>query len=400
MQSNEQNSVGNKIRTTILVIFITRVGNYIPVPNVDQEYLINILNSTPILRNFYTNENLVLGIFTLGILPYINASIMMQLLTSVVPSLEKLQKEEGESGRRQIKQYTRILTLILAIFESLSISFSLRPILFNWNIDVCFQITLALTTGSMIVLWLSDLITENGIGNGSSLLISLNILSTLPNTITTILQSGTFVSVGASFFSFTFLIIGIVYVQEAIRIIPIVSSKQLFVQQNNSRSVKSSSAYIPLKINQGGVMPVIFSSTFLTFISVIITYIINSQILPINLNNSQFINIFYAVINFGLILAFSLFYSSLILNPKDIAKELNKMAVTIPKIRPGKQTASFLKKTISRLALLGALFLAILVTIPNIRSSYGLGVTSLLILVGVTVETTRQIQTLLLSKFY
>ena len=98
MQSNEQNSVGNKIRTTILVIFITRVGNYIPVPNVDQEYLINILNSTPILRNFYTNENLVLGIFTLGILPYINASIMMQLLTSVVPSLEKLQKEEGEAG--------------------------------------------------------------------------------------------------------------------------------------------------------------------------------------------------------------------------------------------------------------------------------------------------------------
>jgi|TARA_B110000259_G_C14033481_1_gene407899 preprotein translocase subunit SecY len=400
MQALTNDNLQKKIIFTIFIIFVIRIGNFIPIPNVDQRYLVNILNSTSSLKPFFNGENLVLSVFSLGILPNINASILIQLLTSAVPFLEKLQKEEGESGRRQIKQYTRILTLILAIFESLSISFSLRPILFNWNIDVCFQITLALTTGSMIVLWLSDLITENGIGNGSSLLISLNILSTLPNTITTILQSGTFVSVGASFFSFTFLIIGIVYVQEAIRIIPIVSSKQLFVQQNNSRSVKSSSAYIPLKINQGGVMPVIFSSTFLTFISVIITYIINSQILPINLNNSQFINIFYAVINFGLILAFSLFYSSLILNPKDIAKELNKMAVTIPKIRPGKQTASFLKKTISRLALLGALFLAILVTIPNIRSSYGLGVTSLLILVGVTVETTRQIQTLLLSKFY
>jgi preprotein translocase subunit SecY len=400
MQALTNDNLQKKIIFTLFIIFVIRIGNFIPIPNVDQRYLVNILNSTSSLKPFFNGENLVLSVFSLGILPNINASILIQLLTSAVPFLEKLQKEEGESGRRQIKQYTRILTLILAIFESLSISFSLRPILFNWNIDVCFQITLALTTGSMIVLWLSDLITENGIGNGSSLLISLNILSTLPNTITTILQSGTFVSVGASFFSFTFLIIGIVYVQEAIRIIPIVSSKQLFVQQNNSRSVKSSSAYIPLKINQGGVMPVIFSSTFLTFISVIITYIINSQILPINLNNSQFINIFYAVINFGLILAFSLFYSSLILNPKDIAKELNKMAVTIPKIRPGKQTASFLKKTISRLALLGALFLAILVTIPNIRSSYGLGVTSLLILVGVTVETTRQIQTLLLSKFY
>ena len=400
MQALTNDNLQKKIIFTLFIIFVIRIGNFIPIPNVDQRYLVNILNSTSSLKPFFNGENLVLSVFSLGILPNINASILIQLLTSAVPFLEKLQKEEGESGRRQIKQYTRILTLILAIFESLSISFSLRPILFNWNMDVCFQITLALTTGSMIVLWLSDLITENGIGNGSSLLISLNILSTLPNTITTILQSGTLVSVGASFFSFTFLIIGIVYVQEAIRIIPIVSSKQLFVQQNNSRSVKSSSAYIPLKINQGGVMPVIFSSTFLTFISVIITYIINSQILPINLNNSQFINIFYAVINFGLILAFSLFYSSLILNPKDIAKELNKMAVTIPKIRPGKQTASFLKKTISRLALLGALFLAILVTIPNIRSSYGLGVTSLLILVGVTVETTRQIQTLLLSKFY
>jgi preprotein translocase subunit SecY len=400
MQVLTNDNLQKKIIFTIFIIFVIRIGNFIPIPNIDQRYLVNILNSTSSLKPFFNSENLVLSVFSLGILPNINASILIQLLTSALPFLEKLQKEEGESGRRQIKQYTRILTLILAIFESLSIAFSLRPIIFNWNIDVCFQITLTLTTGSMIVLWLSDLITENGIGNGSSLLISLNILSTLPNTITTILQSGTLVSVGIIFFSFTILITGIVYVQEAIRIIPIVSSKQLYVQQNNTTGVKSSSAYIPLKINQGGVMPVIFSSTFLTFLSVIITYIINSQILPTNLNNSQFINIFYAAINFCLILAFSLFYSSLILNPKEIAKELNKMAVTIPNIRPGKQTASFLKKTIGRLALLGALFLAILVTIPNIRSSYGLGVTSLLILVGVTVETTRQIQTLLLSKFY
>lgn len=400
MQVLTNDNLQKKIIFTIFIIFVIRIGNFIPIPNIDQRYLVNILNSTSSLKPFFNSENLVLSVFSLGILPNINASILIQLLTSALPFLEKLQKEEGESGRRQIKQYTRILTLILAIFESLSIASSLRPIIFNWNIDVCFQITLTLTTGSMIVLWLSDLITENGIGNGSSLLISLNVLSTLPNTITTILQSGTLVSVGIIFFSFTILITGIVYVQEAIRIIPIVSSKQLYVQQNNTTGVKSSSAYIPLKINQGGVMPVIFSSTFLTFLSVIITYIINSQILPTNLNNSQFINIFYAAINFCLILAFSLFYSSLILNPKDIAKELNKMAVTIPNIRPGKQTASFLKKTIGRLALLGALFLAILVTIPNIRSSYGLGVTSLLILVGVTVETTRQIQTLLLSKFY
>lgn len=401
MQALPKDNLQKKIIFTIFIILIIRIGTFIPIPNVDQRYLVNVLNLTPSLKPFFNGENLVLSVFSLGILPNINASILIQLLTNAIPLLEKLQKEEGESGRRQIKQYTRVLTLILAIFESLSISFSLRPILFNWNLDICFQIVLALTTGSMIVLWLSDLISENGIGNGSSLLISLNILSTLPNTVTTILESGTLFSIILSFLSFTFLIVGIVYVQEAVRAIPLVSSKQLFVQQNNGTNAKSFGAFIPLKINQGGVMPVIFSSTFLTFISVLVNYVLNSQILQINLNNNQqLLTIFYASLNFILILTFSLFYSSLILNPKDIAKELNKMAVTIPKVRPGKQTASFLKKTIGRLALLGALFLAILVTIPNIRSSYGLGVTSLLILVGVTVDTTRQIQTLLLSKFY
>jgi|AntAceMinimDraft_1070359.scaffolds.fasta_scaffold00838_30 preprotein translocase subunit SecY len=400
MQVLTKDNLKKKIIFTIFIIIIIRIGNFIPIPNVDQRYLVNVLNSTPSLKPFFNGENLILSVFSLGILPNINASILAQLLTNAIPFLEKLQKEEGESGRRQIKQYTRTLTLILAIFESLSISFSLRPTLFNWSLDICFQITLVLTTGSMIVLWLSDLITENGIGNGSSLLISLNILSTLPNTITTILESGKLFSIGVSFLNFTLLIVGIVYVQEAVRSISLVSAKQLFVQQNTGARSKSLKAFIPLKINQGGVMPVIFSSTFLTFLTVIINYVINLQILPISLNNTVFLSIFYGAINFLLILAFSLFYSSLILNPKDIAKELNKMAVTIPAVRPGKQTAAFLKKIIDRLALLGALFIAILVTIPNIRSSYGLGVTSLLILVGVTVETTRQIQTLLLSKFY
>jgi preprotein translocase subunit SecY len=187
MRTNKINSVNNKIRTTILIIFITRLGNYIPVPNVDQEYLINILNSTPLLRNFYTSENLVLGIFSLGILPYLNASIMMQLLTSIVPSLEKLQKEEGEAGRRQITKYTRYLTLVWALIESFSIALALRPILFIWNISICSQIVLSLVTGSMIILWLSEIITEKGVGNGSSLIITANILSGIPNTLKTVL---------------------------------------------------------------------------------------------------------------------------------------------------------------------------------------------------------------------
>ena len=400
MEITQKDTITKKILFTIFIIIIIRLGNFIPVPNVDQRYLINILNANPSLKTFFNSENLILSVFSLGIIPNINASILIQLLVSAVPYLEKLQKEEGETGRRQIKQYTRSLTLLIAILESLSIAFSLRPILFNWNLAICSEIVLALTTGSMIILWLSDLITENGIGNGSSIVITLNILSVLPNTIKTITESGNIVSILFNFISFTILIIGIIYVQEAVRIIPLISAKQLFAQQNKTSTQAMNTSYLPLKINQGGVMPIIFSSTFLTFLTVAVNYVLSLQILPMQFNNAKAISLIYGGINFVLIFAFSLFYSNLILNPKEIAKDLNKMAITIPNIRPGKQTTSFLKKTLTRLSLLGALFLAILVALPNIRSSYGFGVTSLLILVGVTVDTARQIQTLLISKIY
>jgi|TARA_B100000768_G_scaffold179908_1_gene198616 preprotein translocase subunit SecY len=396
MRTNKIDSVSNKIRTTIFIIFVTRLGNYIPVPNVDQEYLINILNSTPLLRNFYTSENLVLGIFSLGILPYLNASIMMQLLTSLVPSLEKLQKEEGEAGRREITKYTRYLTLFWAVIESFSIAFALRPILFIWNISICGQIVLSLVTGSMIILWLSEIITEKGIGNGSSLIITANILSGIPNTIKTVFTSGTGLSLSLNFISFTVLITGIIYVQEAVRVIPLVSAKQLLTQPNN----QTKTSFLPLKINQGGVMPIIFASTVLTFLTIFVGYIVNLDIFP-KLDFAPNIQpVIYSMTNFGLILVFSLFYSNLILNPSELAKDLNKMAVTIPGIRPGNQTKEFLTETLKRLSLLGALFLATIVTIPNIRSSYGFGITSLLILVGVTVDTSRQIQTLLINESY
>ena len=400
MEVSQKDTITKKVLFTIFIIILIRLGNFIPVPNVDQRYLVNILNANPSLKAFFNTETLILSVFSLGILPNINASILIQLLVSAVPYLEKLQKEEGETGRRQIKQYTRSLTLFIAILESLSIAFSLRPILFNWNLAVCGEIVLALTTGSMIILWLSDLITEEGIGNGSSIVITLNILSVLPNTIQTLVQSGNILSILLSLSSFTILIIGIIYVQEAVRIIPLISAKQLFAQQNQTGNQTMRTSYLPLKINQGGVMPIIFSSTFLTFLTVGVNYLLSLKILPIEINNPQTVTLIYGGINFILIFAFSLFYSNLILNPKEIAKDLNKMAITIPDVGPGKQTTSFLKKTLTRLSLLGALFLAILVAIPNTRSSYGFGVTSLLILVGVTVDTARQIQTLLISKIY
>jgi preprotein translocase subunit SecY len=396
MGTSNQKTVLSRIVTTISIILLIRLGNYIPVPKVDQQYLVNILNTTPILRNFYTSEDLVLGVFTLGILPNINASIMMQLLVSVIPSLEKLQKEEGESGRREIIKYTRYLSLFWAIVESISIALALRPILFLWNFSVCCQITLALATGSMIVMWLSEIITEEGIGNGSSVVITLNILSNLPSTIKTVFNSGNLTSVSIGLLSFTILIIGIIYVQDAVRVIPLVSAKQLFSMTDEM----AKTSYLPLKINQGGVMPVIFASTVLTFLTVFVNYLLGLQFLSAITVNLTTRNILYGAANFGLILAFSLFYSNLILNPKELATNLNKMAVSVPGVRPGNQTKEYLQQTLKRLSLLGALFLATIVAIPNIRSSTGFGVTSLLILVGVTVDTSRQIQTLLITESY
>jgi len=395
MNNNNSKSLQSRLFNTFLIILLVRTGTYIPVPNVDQEYLKNILYSIPLLRNFYTNENLVLGIFSLGILPYINASIMIQLLVSIIPSLEKLQKEEGERGRRKIIEYTRYLTLVWAIIDSVSIAVALRPILFVQSFTIFSQIIITLITGSMIVLWLSDLITENGLGNGSSIIITLNILSTFPKTIKTVIDISNPTSAAVNFFTFSLLIICVIYVQEAVRIIPLISAKQLTSNFGNN----SKNSYLPLKINQSGIMPIIFASTILTVINLLINYLVGLNILPNFFTNVEFQSILFRILNFVLIIAFSLFYSNLILNPKELAKDLNKMAVTIPGVRPGNQTSEFLQNMLKRLTLIGALFLAITVTVPKVNA-YGFGVTSLLILVGVTLETSRQIQTLLISESY
>lgn len=393
--NNNSKSLQSRLFNTFLIILLVRTGTYIPVPNVDQEYLKNILYSIPLLRNFYTNENLVLGIFSLGILPYINASIMIQLLVSIIPSLEKLQKEEGERGRKKIIEYTRYLTLVWAIIDSVSIAVALRPILFVQSFTIFSQIIITLITGSMIVLWLSDLITENGLGNGSSIIITLNILSTFPKTIKTVIDISNPTSAAVNFFTFSLLIICVIYVQEAVRIIPLISAKQLTSNFGNN----SKNSYLPLKINQSGIMPIIFASTILTVINLLINYLVGLNILPNFFTNVEFQSILFRILNFVLIIAFSLFYSNLILNPKELAKDLNKMAVTIPGVRPGNQTSEFLQNMLKRLTLIGALFLAITVTVPKVNA-YGFGVTSLLILVGVTLETSRQIQTLLISESY
>lgn len=385
----KKNNLFRKIIFTIFIVIILRIGNYIPVAHIDQRYLINIINSNPSLKIFFNTKDLVLSIFTLGIIPSLNSSIVIQSLTSIFPYFQQLQKEEGESGRRQIKQSTRTLTCVFAILQSLSISFSLKPFIFNWDFNICFDITLTLVTGAMIVLWLSDLITEKGIGNGSSIILALNIISTLPNTFKIIFNSGTYSSILSTFLIFTFLIIGIIYLQEGVKIIPLISSKQLLIKK--SRRLNKFS-YLPLRINQVGVMPIIFTSTFLSFFTIIINSIFNGLNLGTLLNYPLLFKIIYAILNFILIIVFSFFYSSLMLNPIEIARELNRMGVTIKNVRPGQQTASYLKKNLKRLTIIGSVLLAVFGTFPILGNTYGLSITSLIILISVIIETTRQIK--------
>jgi preprotein translocase subunit SecY len=388
------------------------MGTFLPIPGINHGHLAFYIQQHPITKNlvstFSGNDTFVIGLFTLNIFPYINASIMVQLITGLIPSISKLQKEGGGEGRRAITRLTRLITFGWALIQSSSIAFYLKRALFDWSPLLAFEIILWLTTGAMIVLWLSELITEYGLGNGASLLIYTNIISSLPNLGKKLISENTGnlnlvsgIGIGLLFF---IAISGIITLQESARIVPLISSKQLGQSQSLISKVKSNN-YIPLRFNQAGVMPIILTTAIL----VLPNYITNLGVfplltIPVFLKSSKVI---YWVTYFILILIFSSFYSTIVLNPKDISQELQKMAVSIPGIRPGLATTFYLKQVMKRVTFFGAIILAILATLPNIiegilnvSSFNGLGTTSLLILVGVVLDISREMKSIILSNIY
>lgn len=401
------NALNKKIIYTGLILIIARLGIFIPMPGIDHDTLYNSIGKNTFINflNIFSGGGLsTIGIFALGIVPYINASIITQLLTKIIPELENLQKEEGESGRRKITQITRYLTLGWAVLQSIAISLWIKPYVFNWNFNFISDCAITLTTGSIIIMWLSEVITEYGIGNGASLLIFQNIISGIPTNIqnyTYLLNQSKIIPIFIISILFTFMLSITVFIQEGTKKIAIISAKQL----NNTNNINSNS-YIPLKINQGGVMPIVFASAAMT----IPTYLFNF------LNKTQFAkNSFFSLINgpfyifiYGiLIIIFSYFYTSLVLNPDEMAKNLKKMGASITGIRPGNQTSKYLKKILNRLTFLGSIFLFFVALIPSIITQIteikifqGFGATSLLILVGVAIETAKQIQTYIISEKY
>jgi preprotein translocase subunit SecY len=405
MASN--NTLTQKIALTLLLLAIARLGIFIPIPGIDHDAFYNSIGKNALVNflNIFSGGGFsTIGLFALGIVPYINASLLIQLLTKIIPSLENLQKEEGEYGRRKITQITRYLSLVWAIIQSIGISLWIKPYVFYWNINFITDIIISLTTGSLIIMWFSEIITEKGVGNGASLLIFQNIVSGIPQNIkNSIMNDNRGILANLVFFIplFVLMLMITILVQEGMRKVTIVSARQLI--QNNDLD---STSYLPLKLNQGGVMPIVFASAAMALPNYFQSIIQNKHVqslLDMFTSNS----VLYIITYGGLIIVFSYFYSSLILNTKDLANNLKKMGASIPNIRPGDETNKYLKKIIDRLTFLGSIFLFIVALVPSIIAQLtqintfkGLGATSLLILVGVAIDTAKQIQTYLISEQY
>lgn len=422
MQMAQAAGLRGRLLITIGLLVLIRFGIlFAPLPGIDRASFAEAIKNQAALGflDIFTGGGLsAIGIFALGILPYINASIIMQLLTSAIPALEDQQKNEGEAGRRKISQITRYVALGWAIIQSFGITIGLLyPHAYDKGPGFVVTTVLALTAGSMFVMWISELITERGIGNGASLLIFVNIVAVLPQTLGQTIEvaqagaeqgdRGLVISIIALLLVFLVMIVGIVFVQEGTRRIPIISARR----QVGKRLYRERTSYLPLRLNQGGVMPIIFASAVLILPSSLVSFtkgegtlgkIVTSVAQAIQPGTFAYVGVYLTLIVF-----FSYFYASLIVNPVDMSQNLKKMGASIPGIRPGKTTSDYLERVINRLTFLGAIFLGLVATVPtfvesavNVQTFRGFGATSLLILVGVAIDTAKQIQTYVISQRY
>ncbi len=415
-----------KLIFTFLMIAVFRFGVQMPIFGINNEIFSNMAAQNNIIGFLDLFSGGALGkvsIFALGIGPYITSSIIVQLVSVVIPSLEKLQKEEGEAGRRKLAQYTRVFTVFLAIFQSFifMIFMSKLPgaIIPGVNHGLFFISSVAvLTAGSMLVMWISELITEKGIGNGGSLIIFVGILSGIPlysSRTAQLVARDSSLQLGlllllAIFFATMVLI---VIMQEATRKVVIVNPKR----QVGNKVYGGVNTHIPFKLNPGGVMPIIFAIAILLFPTTVLSVIGQANINNLAVKNfimqlSQLLSpsgLFYYVIYFLMIVLLTFFYASIMPNmqPKEIANNLKKYGSSIPGIKPGKPTAEALDKILSKTTFIGALGLGIIALVPsfgsyvtNIKTLQGIGATSLIIMVGVALDLINQVRTHLLARNY
>ncbi len=415
-----------KLIFTFGMLVLFRFGIHLPVYGINNEFFSNMASGNNILGflDLFTGGALgKVSIFALGIGPYITSSIIMQLMAVIIPALEKLQKEDGEAGRRKLSQYTRLFTVVLAVFQALIfvgyMSHLPSTIVAGVN-HVMFYISaiVSLTAGSVLVMWMSELITEKGIGNGGSLIIFVGILSGIPlysKTTAQMIQGEPSLMWGLILLLAIFFVtmIFVVVMQEAIRKVIIVNPKR----QVGNKVYGGVNTFIPFKLNPGGVMPIIFAVAILLFPSTILSLVgqanlpagwVQDFVLTLNKIFNPGGPIYY-VIYFAMIVVLTFFYASIMPNmqPKEIADNLKKYGSSIPGIKPGRPTAEALDKILTKTTFIGAMGLGIIALVPafasyitKITTLQGIGATSLIIMVGVALDLINQVKTHLLARNY
>jgi preprotein translocase subunit SecY len=408
--------IRNKVLFTAALLALYRLGTHIPAPGISSQAASQIqksLGSSGIfgLLNLFSGGGLGrIAIFALGIMPYITASIILQLLTVVVPSLEKLQKE-GEVGQARITQYTRYLTVGLAFAQSIGYVFLFRSfqkqagvtLITNFTLFKVFFIVISLTAGCVLLMWMGELITQRGIGNGISLLIFASIVARIPNGIHAWWTNPDQVFRVVMPFIAVGVVAAVVFVQEGQRRIPIQYAKRVI----GRRMTQGGQTYLPLRVNMAGVIPVIFAASVMAIPPTI------GQLLGQNRNNfgTDLANFFspqgwhYVLGESILIILFTYFYTAVTFNPVDQADNLKKYGGFIPGVRPGRPTAEFLDRILARLTFPGALFLAAIAALPTIlinqtNANFFFGGTSILIVIGVALDTMKQLEAQLMMRNY
>jgi len=406
----------NKIIFVLGVFIVFRIAANIPIPGVGIENLRQFFNTNQVfgLLNIFTGGALSnFSIVMLGLGPYITATIILQLLTMIFPALEKLYKEEGEAGRQKFNQYSRLLTIPLAAFEGFSmiILFQKQHILGNLSPLVLLSSIFTITAGAMFLMWIGELISEKGMGNGVSLLIFAGIVSRLPMSIYEMFVTWDPSEIPSylAFFAASIIIIGgVVLITEARRNIPVSYAKRV----RGNRMYGGVSTFLPLNVNPAGVIPIIFALSVLLFPGMIASVLGTAggsigtiaQSVGAFFNNIWIHGLFY----FGLVIVFTYFYTMVTFDPKNISENLQKMGGFVPGVRPGESTAAFLKLILNRVLFTGAIFLGLIAVLPSIVSgstgvqgfTFLIGGTSLLIVVSVILDTLRQINSQLEMREY
>src|SRR6266480_500854 len=400
-----------KILFTLAIIAVFRLGSHVPVPDVDLSKLAGLqsqasgLGALQFIDLFSGGALTRFAVFSLGIMPYITSSIIMQLLTVVIPKLEQWQKQ-GEIGIKKITQWTRYMTVCLALLQSTGLVF-----LFNNQFHVVRKFTaprvalivVTLTAGTAMIMWLGELITQRGIGNGMSILIFTSVISRLPAQGAAILNQA-----GSAKFTFLVLlgvaiIVAVVWMEQGQRRIPVQYAKRVV----GRRMMGGQSTYIPLKVNQAGVIPIIFAASVLYF-PTLLQNVVHVTWFQNFINNTLLrqSNPVYMLIYGALVVFFAYFYTAITFNPIDTADNIRKYGGFIPGIRPGKSTSDYLSNILNRITLPGSLFLASIALVPSIFlaiwniSAFPFGGTTILITVGVALETMKQLESQLMMRHY